>query len=122
MIVGRNLICFYTLIITQEIVKWDKDKELELDGVKVPCKVIKFWGSGVSGKRWFSKDSNLLLKEQGKTQEGKYYLLRCTEEEAKSYSKGNTEHFVSVALQIAAHAARSGKGKLALELARRGGG
>lgn len=34
----------------------------------------------------------------------------------KSYSEGNTEHFVSVALQIAARAARSGKGKLAQEL------
>lgn len=34
----------------------------------------------------------------------------------KSYSEGDAEHFVSVALQIAAHAARSGKGKLATEL------
>ncbi len=34
----------------------------------------------------------------------------------KSYSEGNPEHFVSVALQIAARAARSGKGKLAQEL------
>lgn len=34
----------------------------------------------------------------------------------KSYSEGNAEHFVSVALQIAARAARSGKGKLAQEL------
>lgn len=34
----------------------------------------------------------------------------------KSYSEGEGEHFVSVALQIAAHAARTGKEKLALEL------
>lgn len=34
----------------------------------------------------------------------------------KSYSEGDSEHFVSVALQIAAHAARTGKGKLAGEL------
>lgn len=34
----------------------------------------------------------------------------------KSYSEGDSEHFLSVALQIAAHAARSGKGKLASEL------
>jgi SpoVK/Ycf46/Vps4 family AAA+-type ATPase len=34
----------------------------------------------------------------------------------KSYSEGDAEHFVSVALQIAAHAARSGKGHLAQEL------
>ncbi|MFG0333319.1 MAG: AAA family ATPase, partial [Maioricimonas sp. JB049] len=34
----------------------------------------------------------------------------------KSYSDDDREHFVSVALQIAAHAARTGKGKLAREL------
>lgn len=34
----------------------------------------------------------------------------------RSYSEGDSEHFVSVALQIAAHAARSGKGHLAQEL------
>jgi SpoVK/Ycf46/Vps4 family AAA+-type ATPase len=34
----------------------------------------------------------------------------------RSYSEGEGEHFVSVALQIAAHAARTGKEKLALEL------
>jgi SpoVK/Ycf46/Vps4 family AAA+-type ATPase len=34
----------------------------------------------------------------------------------KSYSQGDGDHFVSVALQIAAHAARSGKEKLAIEL------
>ena len=34
----------------------------------------------------------------------------------KSYSEGDSEHFVSVALQIAAHAARTGKGHLAQEL------
>ncbi|MBI4517201.1 MAG: ATP-binding protein [Deltaproteobacteria bacterium] len=34
----------------------------------------------------------------------------------KSYSQGDSEHFVSVALQIAAHEARTGKGKLAQEL------
>jgi SpoVK/Ycf46/Vps4 family AAA+-type ATPase len=34
----------------------------------------------------------------------------------RSYSEGDAEHFVSVALQIAAHAARSGKGRLAQEL------
>lgn len=34
----------------------------------------------------------------------------------RSYSEGNAEHFVSVALQIAAHAARTGKGQLAREL------
>ena len=34
----------------------------------------------------------------------------------RSYSEGNSEHFVSVALQIAARAARGGKGKLAQEL------
>jgi len=34
----------------------------------------------------------------------------------RSYSEGDPEHFVSVALQIAAHAARTGKGKLAQEL------
>jgi SpoVK/Ycf46/Vps4 family AAA+-type ATPase len=34
----------------------------------------------------------------------------------KSYSEGEGEHFVSVALQIAAHVARTGKGKLAQEL------
>jgi SpoVK/Ycf46/Vps4 family AAA+-type ATPase len=34
----------------------------------------------------------------------------------KSYSEGNAEHFVSVALQIAAHAARTGKGHLAQDL------
>lgn len=34
----------------------------------------------------------------------------------KSYSEGNGEHFVSVALQIAAHVARNGKGTLAQEL------
>lgn len=34
----------------------------------------------------------------------------------KSYSEGDSEHFVSVALQIAARAARGGKGKLAQDL------
>ena len=34
----------------------------------------------------------------------------------RSYSEGDAEHFVSVALQIAAHAARTGKGHLAQEL------
>jgi SpoVK/Ycf46/Vps4 family AAA+-type ATPase len=34
----------------------------------------------------------------------------------KSYSEGEGDHFVSVALQIAAHVARAGKGKLAREL------
>lgn len=34
----------------------------------------------------------------------------------RSYSEGDGEHFVSVALQIAAHVARTGKGKLAQEL------
>lgn len=34
----------------------------------------------------------------------------------KSYSEGEDEHFVSVALQIAAHAARTGKERLAQEL------
>jgi len=34
----------------------------------------------------------------------------------KSYSDGDGDHFVSVALQIAAHAARTGKGKLGQEL------
>lgn len=34
----------------------------------------------------------------------------------KSYSEGDGEHFVSVALQIAAHSARKGDGKLAQEL------
>ena len=34
----------------------------------------------------------------------------------KSYSEGDSEHFVSVALQMAAHAARTGKGQLAQEL------
>lgn len=34
----------------------------------------------------------------------------------KSYSEGDADHFVSVALQIAANAARTGKGKLAGEL------
>lgn len=34
----------------------------------------------------------------------------------KSYAEGDGEHFLSVALQIAAQAARSGKGKLAQEL------
>lgn len=34
----------------------------------------------------------------------------------RSYSEGDAEHFVSVALQIAAHAARTGKGKLGQEL------
>lgn len=34
----------------------------------------------------------------------------------RSYSAGDAEHFVSVSLQIAAQAARSGKGKLAQEL------
>ncbi len=34
----------------------------------------------------------------------------------KSYSQGENEHFASVALQIAAHEARAGKGKLAQEL------
>ncbi len=34
----------------------------------------------------------------------------------KSYSEGDSEHFVSVVPQIAAHAARTGKGKLAGEL------
>lgn len=34
----------------------------------------------------------------------------------KSYSEGDGPHFVSVALQIAAHAARTGKGQLAQEL------
>ncbi|HUE17731.1 MAG TPA: ATP-binding protein [Planctomycetaceae bacterium] len=34
----------------------------------------------------------------------------------KSYSEGNGEHFVSVALQIAAQFARTGKGKLAQDL------
>ncbi len=34
----------------------------------------------------------------------------------RSYSEGDSEHFVSVALQIAAHAARTGKGHLAQEL------
>lgn len=34
----------------------------------------------------------------------------------RSYSDGDAEHFASVALQIAAHAARSGKGRLAQEL------
>jgi len=34
----------------------------------------------------------------------------------RSYSEGDAEHFASVALQIAAHAARTGKGRLAQEL------
>ena len=34
----------------------------------------------------------------------------------RSYSEGEGEHFVSVALQIAAHAVRTGKEKLAVEL------
>lgn len=34
----------------------------------------------------------------------------------KSFSAGDSEHFLSVAMQIASHAARSGKGKLAQEL------
>ena len=34
----------------------------------------------------------------------------------KSYSEGDGEHFLSVALQIAAHAARAGKGRQAQEL------
>ncbi len=34
----------------------------------------------------------------------------------RSFSEGDAEHFVSVALQIAAHAARTGKGQLAQEL------
>lgn len=34
----------------------------------------------------------------------------------KSYGEGNVEHFLTVALQIAAHAARTGKGQLAQEL------
>jgi SpoVK/Ycf46/Vps4 family AAA+-type ATPase len=34
----------------------------------------------------------------------------------KSYSQSDSEHFLSVALQIAAHEARTGKGKLAQEL------
>ncbi len=34
----------------------------------------------------------------------------------RSYSEGDSEHFASVALQIAAHAARTGKGRLAQEL------
>jgi SpoVK/Ycf46/Vps4 family AAA+-type ATPase len=34
----------------------------------------------------------------------------------KSHSEGNGDHFVSVALQIAAHAARTGKGQLAQDL------
>lgn len=34
----------------------------------------------------------------------------------KSYSEGDGDHFLSVAMQIAAHAARGGKGKLAQEL------
>jgi hypothetical protein len=34
----------------------------------------------------------------------------------RSYSEGDGEHFVSVALQIAAHAARTGNGQLAQEL------
>jgi SpoVK/Ycf46/Vps4 family AAA+-type ATPase len=34
----------------------------------------------------------------------------------RSYAEGDAEHFVSVALQIAAHAARTGKGRLAQEL------
>ena len=34
----------------------------------------------------------------------------------RSYSEGDAEHFVSVALQIAAHAAHTGKGRLAEEL------
>ena len=34
----------------------------------------------------------------------------------KSYSEGNREHFASVALQIAADAARGGKGQLAQQL------
>lgn len=34
----------------------------------------------------------------------------------KSYCEGDGEHFLSVALQIAAHAARTGKGQLAQEI------
>jgi hypothetical protein len=34
----------------------------------------------------------------------------------KSYSEGDADHFLSVAMQMAAHAARSGKGKLAQDL------
>src|SRR5687768_16007451 len=34
----------------------------------------------------------------------------------KSYPEGDGNHFLSIALQIAAHAARSGKGQLAQEL------
>ena len=34
----------------------------------------------------------------------------------KSYSEGDREHFLSVTLQIAAHAARTGKGQVAQEL------
>jgi SpoVK/Ycf46/Vps4 family AAA+-type ATPase len=48
------------------------------------------------------------------------FLRMATAEQVKallkSYSEGEDEHFVSVALQIAAHAARTGKERLAQEL------
>ena len=78
------------LNISGDILKYDKVKELELDGVKVPCKVIRFWGHGVDGKRWFRLDGEgPMLKEEGKTLDGKYYMTLATEEEATSWSKGN---------------------------------
>jgi len=81
---------FYLLNITEDVLKWDKDKEIKIDGVKRRCKVVKFWSHGVSGKRYFALDgTGPMLREEGKTPTGKYYMRLCTEDEAKNYSKAN---------------------------------
>ncbi len=85
-----RVLSFYSLNITGEIIKWDKEKDLKVDGEKVPCKVIRFWAHGVDGKRWFRLDGEgPMLREQGKSQEGKYYLVLTSEDKAKNWSKGN---------------------------------
>jgi hypothetical protein len=85
-----SVLNFYFLNITEDVLKWDKDRDLKIDGMKRKCKVVKFWSHGVSGKRYYALDgTGPLLREEGKTPTGKYYMRLCSEEEAKNYSKAN---------------------------------
>jgi SpoVK/Ycf46/Vps4 family AAA+-type ATPase len=79
-------------------------------------------GSLHSGKlpRGFVATAELLTDPVLGTSTPPIFLDMATAEQVKallkSYSEGEGDHFVSVALQIAAHVARSGNGKLAQEL------
>ncbi len=85
-----RVLSFYSLNITEEILKWDKDKEQKIDGAETLCKVVRFWVHGADGKRYYAKDNEkLMVREAGKSKDGKYYLQLSTEEQAKSWSKGN---------------------------------